>query len=225
MPPQRRDGQVIAEPGRLLISQERERLFARVLRHHGYARLEEARVFDAGCGDGYYLRLLIQWGATPGYLAGMDSDAAALEYARTHTAAGVRLHHGSPERVPEPDQSFDLSLAFSLFGSVRDEETAEAIAAELFRITRPGGLILVYDLRRSSPRHRGIHAIDVDDVHRWFPRCPMRRFTLTLPSLAAQVVGRYAPWLYGPLAALPPLRTHALYVLRRPALSPFPDTR
>lgn len=225
MPPQRRYGQVVAEPGRLLIAQERERLVARVLRRHGLGHLDEARVFEAGCGDGYYLRLLIQWGATPEYLAGMDTDAAALEYARTHTAAGVRFHHGSAARVPEPDHSFDLSLAFSLFGSLRDEETAEAIAAELFRITRPGGLILVYDPRRSSPRHRGVHAIDVDDVRRWFPRCPMRRFTLTLPSVAAQLVGRYAPWLYGPLAALPALRTHALYVLRRPALSPFPDTR
>jgi hypothetical protein len=40
--------------------------------------------------------------------------------------------------------------------------------------------------------------------------------TLTLAPPIARRVGRFAPALYGPLAAVPPLRSHALYVMRRP---------
>lgn len=222
MPRELRERHAIMEPGNLLMLQERERLLARVLRRHGFRRLDGVRVFEAGCGGGYNLRVFIQWGADPELLAGMDIDANALEYARRHSPP-IRFHLGSADRVPEPEQSFDISLAFTLFSSVRTEETAAGIAAELVRVTRPGGLILVYDMRRDNPRNPAVHAVDFDDIRRWFPRCPVRRYTLTLVPPVARVVGRVAPWLYGPLAAVPVLRTHVLYVLRRPATSPFPD--
>jgi|DewCreStandDraft_2_1066082.scaffolds.fasta_scaffold00046_60 SAM-dependent methyltransferase len=223
MSSERRERHAVMEPGNLLMLQERERLLARILRRYGYRRLDGVRVFEAGCGGGYNLRLLIQWGADPELLAGMDVDANALEYAQRHSPP-MRLHHGSADRVPEPDQSFDLSLAFTLFSSVRNEETAEGIASELFRVTRPGGLILIYDMRRNNPRNPAVHAVEFDDIRRWFPKCPARRYTLTLAPPIARPLGRIAPWLYGPLAAIPVLRTHALYVLRRPATSPFADT-
>ena len=214
---------VIEDPGHLLILQERERLLAKLLRRHGFRRLDDVRAFEAGCGRGYNLRLLVQWGARPEFLAGIDIDEARVEGARAH-CPGLRMHLGSAEQVPEADASFDLSLAFGLFSSVRSEERCARIAAELFRITRPGGLILVYDLRRTLPHQRRLRAVDEEDIRRWFPRCPARRYTLTLASPLARVVGRYAPALYGPLSAIPLLRTHALYVLRRPALSPFAES-
>ncbi|GIW15120.1 MAG: hypothetical protein KatS3mg063_0973 [Tepidiforma sp.] len=103
---------------------------------------------------------------------------------------------------------------------------AQRIAGELVRITRPGGLIIVYDMRRRNPANPNVHPVLEDDIRRWFPRCPMRVKTLTLAPPIARRVGRFAPWLYGPLAAVPPLRTHAMYVLRRPGqVDVFPAAR
>jgi len=206
--------------GNLLMIQERERFLAKLLRRRGIQSLEEFRVFEAGCSGGYNLRLLAQWGARPENLAGMDIDPRHAEYIASRSSQ-IRVHVGSADNIPEPDAAFDMSIAFTLFSSVPDEDVAHGIAREMFRITRPGGLIVVYDMRRKSPSNPKVHAIETEDIRRWFPKCPLRVQTITLAPPLARLVGRYAPWLYGPLSIIPPLRTHAIYVLRRPATSPF----
>ncbi|PFG74996.1 class I SAM-dependent methyltransferase [Tepidiforma thermophila] len=217
--------QSILQPGNLLMVQERERYLARLFVRVGWTSLAELRAFEAGCSTGYNLRQLVQWGAKPQNVAGQDIDPAAVTYCRSR-ASDIRVHEGSAERIPEPDRAFDLALAFTLFSSVADEDVAQRIAAELVRITRPGGLIVVYDMRRRNPANPNVHPVLEDDIRRWFPRCPMRVKTLTLAPPIARRVGRFAPWLYGPLAAIPPFRTHAMYVLRRPGqVDVFPAAR
>ena len=209
----------ILHMGNLLMVQERERFLSRLVARAGVGDLDDYRAFEAGSSTGYNLRLLLQWGARPEHLAGMDVDPAAVEYCRSH-APEIRVHEGSADNIPEPDEQFDLAMAFTLFSSVPDEDVAHGIARELFRITRPGGLIVVYDMRRRSPGNPAVHKIDSEDIRRWFPKCPLRVQSLTLAPPIARAVGRYVPWLYGTLAAIPLLRTHAMYVLRRPALPP-----
>lgn len=205
--------------GNLLMVQERERFLSRLLARQGIESLESFRAFEAGCSTGYNLRQILQWGGRPENLAGIDLDPAAVDYCRAHSPE-IRVHQGSADSIPEPDELFDLSLAFTLFSSVTDEDVAHGIARELFRITRPGGLILVYDLRRRNPANSKVHRVDSDDVRRWFPKCPLRVQSMTLaPPVARRIAGR-AAFLYGPLGTIPLLRTHAMYVLRRPALPP-----
>ena len=211
--------QSILQPGNLLMVQERERYLSKLLRSHGVDSLDHFRAFEAGCSTGYNLRLFLQWGARPENLAGMDVDPAAVDYNRAH-APKIRVHSGSAADIPETDATFDIALAFTLFSSVPDEDVSHAIARELFRITRPGGLIVLYDMRKRNPRNPSVHPILADDVRRWFPKCPVRMDRITLAPPIARTVGRLAPWLYGPLASVPLLRSHAMYVLRRPFLPP-----
>mgnify|MGYP001394475069 CR=1 FL=1 len=203
-------------PGNLAMVQERERFILGLLRKSGWDHLRELRVFEAGCSSGYNLRQFLQWGARPENLAGMDlSDVAVREH--NALSPNIRVHRGSADAVPEPDSSFDLALAFTLFSSVPDEEVAAGIASELLRITRPGGLILVYDMRRKSRSNANVHPVTRSDLQRWFPGCRMLTRSITLAPPIARRATSLAPWLYGPLAALPPLRTHAMTIIRRPA--------
>ncbi len=205
--------------GELLMMQERERFLSRLLRGQGIEPAGELRAFEAAQSPGETLGLWAKWGARPENLAGLALEGG--ESARPGQIAGMRIHTSGTDRIPEPDQHFDLALAFTLFSSVPDEDVAQGIARELFRITRPGGLIVVYDMRRQSPGNPNVHPVAEDDIRRWFPKCPLRTRSITLAPPIARFVGRYAPWLYGSLAAIPPLRTHAMYVLRRPATPPF----
>ncbi len=207
----------ILEMGNLQIIQERERLLVRALRRHGILSLEGLRMFEAGCAGGYNLRLMVQWGGRPEDQGGIDLSEDSIAYCRSR-APEMRLYTGSAESIPEPDESFDLSFAFTLFSSVPDESVSRQIGAEMFRITRPGGLIVVYDMRRKSPGNSAVHPVSTEDVRRWFPKCPARVRHLTLAPPIARLIGRHAPFLYGPLATIPLLRTHTLYVLQRPAL-------
>src|SRR3954451_3268837 len=126
--------------GNLKIIQERERFLSRLLKDRGITSLEDSRIFEAGCAGGYNLRLMVQWGARPENVVGMDLDSAAVDYCRSH-ASDITVHHGSADLVPEDSQSFDIALAFTLFSSVPTDEISRGIAAELVRIVRPGGLI------------------------------------------------------------------------------------
>lgn len=210
----------ILNPGDLAIVQERERALNGVLRRAGYATLDGVRVFEAGCGGGYNLRMFQQWGCRPADLAGIDIDEARVQHLR-EGSPGFRVHSGSAAAIPEPDESFDICIAFTLFSSVPDETTSAAIAAEMTRVTRPGGLILVYDMRRRSPGNQAVHPVSDDDVRRWFPTCRPRQIRLTLAPPVARFVAARARPLYGPLSLVPFAKTHTLHVMRRPAQSPI----
>jgi SAM-dependent methyltransferase len=217
-------GHRFLDAGQLLANQERERVLSRALRERGIADLEAVRIFEAGSSDGHNLRQFVQWGARPENVAGIDLDADRVNYSKAYSPA-IRVHHGNATDIPELDASYDITVAFSLLSRLPNEETASKVASELFRITRPGGVILLYEPKRANAvkRQQRIHSVDGDDIRRWFPRCPMRMRSLTLSPLLARLSGRFAPWLYGPLVALPPLRTHLLCILRRPATSPFEE--
>jgi SAM-dependent methyltransferase len=204
----------ILNPGNLLMVQERERYLARLLKNNGWDNLDGLRAFEAGCSTGYNLRMLVQWGGRPEDMAGIDIDPHAVDYCRAHSPE-IRVHGGSADAVPEPEAGFDLALAFTLFSSVPEEAVSARIAKELIRVTRPGGLILVYDMRRRNPGNRAVHPISASQIRGWFPGCSLRSRSLTLAPPLARRAGQWAPWLYGPLAAVPLLRTHTMHVLRR----------
>lgn len=208
--------QSILNPGNLLMVQERERFLAKLLRRAGWESLEGLRAFEAGCSTGYNLRMLLQWGARPENLAGIDLDPEAVTYCREHSPE-IRVHEGSADAVPEPDGRFDLSIAFTLFSSVHSDDISAGIARELLRITRPGGLLIVYDMRRRNPSNPNVHPLSTADIRRWFPGCRIKTRTITLAPPLARRTGSHAPWLYGPLATLPPLRTHTMWVLKKPS--------
>lgn len=201
--------------GNMLMVEERERYMAHLFRRAKIDSLEGLRFFEAGCAGGYNLRMFVQFGARPENVAGIDLDGAAVDHCRAR-ASDIAVHHGSADAIPEADESFDVSLAFTLFSSVPSEEVSQGIADELLRITRPGGMILVYDMRRRSPSNPNVHPISNGDVRRWFAGYPVASRSMTLAPPAARLVGRYAPGLYGVFAAVPFLRSHAFHVIRKP---------
>jgi SAM-dependent methyltransferase len=74
-------------------------------------------------------------------VTGIDYVPALLERGRERAAAeriGVDFRHGDAEEIPFPDESFDAAL--SVFGVMFAPDHRRA-AAELARVTRPGGTI------------------------------------------------------------------------------------
>lgn len=101
------------------------------------------RVLDAGCGTGRYTRRVAERGAT---ITGIDLDREMLDAARLK-APGATLIQGDLTALPFPDAHFDLTLAVTVLCVVDPPQRA---VAELVRVTRPGGRVVLAELGRLS---------------------------------------------------------------------------
>jgi SAM-dependent methyltransferase len=93
-----------------------------------------AMVLDAGCGSGRTLEDLASYGEVHGIE--LDPDAAA--YAGSRGVGGVKV--GRIEELPWRDGTFDLITALDVIEHTADDRRA---LAELRRVTKPGGWLLV----------------------------------------------------------------------------------
>jgi SAM-dependent methyltransferase len=110
---------------------------------------EFSNVLDFGCGVGRVLRWL-QARLPDAHLAGSDSDHAAIAWIREHYPAVETAAIGDAGLPPLPfaDGRFDLVLGYSVFTHL-NAHYQDAWLAELRRIVRPGGILL---LSISGPR-------------------------------------------------------------------------
>jgi ubiquinone/menaquinone biosynthesis C-methylase UbiE len=112
-------------------------------------RTARPTVLDLGSGVGSYSLLLAErFDAT---VIGVEpSGRMRAVAARKHAHPRVRYVEGSAEKIPLATGACDFALLSQVIHHVRRRD---ACSAELFRVVRPGGLVLVRGtLRESLPR-------------------------------------------------------------------------
>lgn len=100
-------------------------------------------VLDAGCGTGYFSR---RWREQGKRVTALDLAPGMLAYARQQQAADDYLL-GDIEHIPLPDAVVDI--CFSSLVMQWCASLPQALA-ELYRVTRPGGVILFSTLAQGS---------------------------------------------------------------------------
>jgi SAM-dependent methyltransferase len=201
--------------GHQLIMQSAERGLLQALARSGRRTLQDATVLEVGCGTGHWLRSLVQWGAAPERIVGLDLLPDRIAVARRTCAAPTRLVTGSAAALPFPDRSFDIVLQSTVFTSMLDADVRRAAAAEMLRVLRADGIVLWYDFFVDNPRNPNVRGVGKDELRRLFPGCriDVRRVTLA-PPLARAVAPR--SWLAASLlSAVPALCTHYAGTIRR----------
>jgi len=92
------------------------------------------RILDAGCGTGRMLDELARYGE----VAGVEVNETGVELARAR--GHERVEVAPIEAIPFPDESFDLITCLDVVEHTPDDRRT---FAELRRVTRPGGRLLV----------------------------------------------------------------------------------
>jgi len=112
------------------------RSFVRPLVADALAGRPNPRILDCGCGTGANLVLLGEFGCA----AGLDLSWRGLEYALRYGQR--RVAQALITQIPFRDSAFDLVTAFDVLYSLSEEDEAVAVA-EMFRVLRPGGTLIV----------------------------------------------------------------------------------
>jgi SAM-dependent methyltransferase len=97
----------------------------------------DARILDVGCGDGFHLRLLRDFGQPGWTLEGIDASDRAVDAARR---AGLTVHHGTVEQLELPPASYDLVL---LIATIEHVDDPAGVLRAVHRLLKPGGRAVI----------------------------------------------------------------------------------
>ncbi|HEX9117032.1 MAG TPA: class I SAM-dependent methyltransferase [Anaerolineae bacterium] len=107
-----------------------------------WARLDQARILDAGCGVGMYTE---HFRAFSPSVYGVEIDLAVGSQAAA-AIPGIAL--APAEALPFADGSFDIVFSHEVIEHVTDDRAA---AAEMARVLAPGGRIVLFAPNRLYP--------------------------------------------------------------------------
>jgi SAM-dependent methyltransferase len=128
------------------------------LMHEHVGELSRQRVLDVGCGAGITHRYLDHLGE----LHGVDASRAMIERARQANPR-VNYHVADATALPSGDDMFDSVFAIGLFHHI-DPERRQACVQELRRVTRRGGLAVIFEHNPLHPLTRlAVHRCEFDD--------------------------------------------------------------
>ena len=168
-----------------------------------------ARILEAGCGTGGNLAYLQRLGS----VAAFEPHLPAVAIARSRHPTATVEDGALPDRLPFPDESFDLVAALDVLEHVEDDVAA---LDALVRLAKPGGYLIVtvpthpflwgrHDVRLHHKRRYGVR--DLRDLcrHRETELLYFGPFNTLLAPIAvtARIAEKILPLNFGNQERLP----------------------
>jgi SAM-dependent methyltransferase len=109
----------------------------------------DERVLDVGCGAG-----ALAYAVAPAVreVVAVDSDPSMVEVARRNAPANVQVEQADGEHLPFGAAEFDVAATLR---TLHHTEHPEHLVAELVRVTKPGGTVLVVDQLAPTSEEEG----------------------------------------------------------------------
>ncbi|HVY66603.1 MAG TPA: class I SAM-dependent methyltransferase [Gammaproteobacteria bacterium] len=148
--------------------------------------VERAAVLDFGAGVGYSVPFFARH--MPGArVTCLDVSQKSLDIGAARHGSAADFRHFDGKRIPYADRTFDVALASCVFHHIPHDEHV-ALLAEIRRVLKDDGLLLVFEHNPLNPLTR--HAVNtcIFDEHAVLVRAPeMRRRAVAAGFAAADV--------------------------------------
>jgi ubiquinone/menaquinone biosynthesis C-methylase UbiE len=152
-------------------------------------------VLDVGCGPGWITGYLVEQGVDA---FGVDISSEMIRIAR-HNNPGVRFESTSLFRLPADDSTLAAVVCWFVLHHLPDEDV-EAALAEMTRVLKPGGVLLlgghVGEGRRVKTEGYGGHPmrvlVNLRPANDWEPR--LRRLGFRLEAHTTYDIDEPSPW-------------------------------
>jgi len=119
----------------------------------GWRDLAGLTILDVGCGDGRWLRWLVELGADPEQVIGVDVSDASFARAKAINPR-IELSKVDDLVLPFEAEHFDLVTQWVCLSSTPTQALRAFVASEISRVLKPGGWIFWWDLPHCvSPGH------------------------------------------------------------------------
>ena len=131
------------------------------------------RILDVGCGDGRWLRSLLELDAKPEDLIGIDVSDVRFEIGRAKNPL-INLMKTDGKTIPFEDEYFDLVTQFVCFSNVPTAGLRKRIAGEIRRVVKRGGFVFWWDLLHTTAPADPNVDLHPSDFFDW----PIRQLTI-----------------------------------------------
>lgn len=152
-------------------------------------------VLEVGCAAGFIARLVAP---NVDRYTGVDLAKGALDVARRLALPNADFVHVRPGRIPFDDGVFDATICYDVVTNYPDYLQIVPIVAEMVRVTRPGGVVLVGNVpdraqREALYRRAGEVTASLDAKYGPIAARVLLPPRFSLRAAIAQIVARFVP--------------------------------
>lgn len=119
-------------------------------------------------------------------LSGNTPEALMANARAAGVADRVEVETGDVRCLPYPDASFDVVASMTVIHNIPDATGRATAVAEVWRVLKPGGQILIFDIRHARAYLAQLRALGATDVRLSWPillwGVPGWRFAVTKPA-------------------------------------------
>jgi len=190
---------------------ERERLYAEILGIHFNHDFTGLKIMEIGAGTGTNIHFFCRTGFLNANIFANELSDARFEIL-SGLYPGIQLFKGEASQLDFVDE-FDIVMQSTVFSSILDHQLKIKLAAKMFEMVKPEGLILWYDFKYNNPVNSHVKGINKREIAGLFPVAKKIEFkNVTLAPPIGRKVGRYyhvINWLF------PFLRSHLIAIIHK----------
>ncbi len=174
------------------------------------------KVLDVGCGTGWFLRTLVDWGANPENLTGLELLPDRLEVAKKISPPFIRWRNASPAELDRVE-TFDLVSAFTVSSSILDPQIRREVAGQMWSRLKPGGWCLIFDFRLDNPNNANVRRVVRGELKSWWPNAHYIYQSALLPPPVARIIAPRS-YLFAEMLEMlfPFIRSHFFFLAGKP---------